>query len=504
MEESVYLFSLPHPTPSGCAATPSSLLTEGQERGGGAAEGGGGEVRLNRYESVPTSSGPPSPPPRRPLARVSPVILWLGGVGVAILLITLVALLALRPVLFPRRPEGIPLSVTKVTPGVSPLPVPAPPVAEIGNTEVSLPIPASLEVGGRTFPVQPVRVEGGVWNVPESDSGAFWAYGTVVHYVLGLAPTEENRALVGGLREGDEIGLRLSGDVRLVFQVVRQKTVSPEDETLFAQTRPGLTLVVLEEGERPAAVADFRERIEPTPPASGPTAGPGQPVQVGAARVTVVEGHAERGLPDLPGGTVAYFVEAVVENGGTASLFPRDFAAELLDVDGNRYLPSPSLAGRGKYGPLPEEIHAGGRAEGTFAYVIPEAVAGPALTWVFGPQAASDLRARFSLPYTPPPVAVAEAAVEVTQAFLGEGGEVLHVVARVRNRGSAVLRVTEKDISLSSRAGPGELQVAAPPLPWEIGAGQEREIELQFARPRAPSCVVTILGYAFEISGLPE
>ena len=456
-------------------------------------------------EPVPTPSCPPSPPPRRPLAQVPSVVLWLGGVGLAILVITLVALLALRPVLFPRRPEGIPLSVTRVTPGVSPLPVPAPPVAEIGNTEVSLPVPASLEVGGRTFPVQTVRVEGGVWNVPESDSGAFWAYGTVVHYVLGLAPTEENRALVGGLREGDEIGLRLSSGVRLVFQVVRQKTVSPEDETLFSQARPGLTLVVLEgEGERPAAVADFRERIEPTPSAGGPTAGPGQPVQVGIARVTVTEGHAERGVPDLPGGTVAYFVEVVVENGGASSLFPRDFAADLLDADGNRYLPSPSLAGRGKYGPLPGEIPAGGRAEGTFAYVIPEAVAGPALTWVFGPQAASELRARFSLPYTPPPTAVAEAEVEVTQAFLGEGGEVLHIVARVRNRGSAALRVTEKEISLSSRAGPGELQVAAPPLPWEIGAGQEREVELQFARPRAPSCVVTILGYTFEISGLPE
>lgn len=461
-------------------------------------------------EPVPDSSTPPAPPAPPPpargfISRVPPVVLWLGGVGVAILLITLVALLALRPVLFPRRPEGIPLSVTKVVPGVSPLPVPAPPVAEIGNTEVSLPVPASLEVGGRTFPVQPVRVEGGVWNVAESDTGAaFWAYSTVIHYVLGLEPTEENRALVGGLREGDEIGLRLSSGARLTFGVVQQKRVAPDDTSLFAQTRPGLTLVVLDEGERLAAVADFRDIVEPTPSAGGPTAGPGQPVQVGTARVTIVEGHAERGLPDLPGGTVAYFVEVTVENGGTAPLFPRDFAADLLDADGNRYIPSPSLAGKGKYGPMPEEIPAGGKAEGTFAYVIPEAVAGPALTWVFGPQAASELRARFSLPYTPPPAAVAEAEVDVTQAFLGEGGEVLHVVARVRNRGSATLVVTEKDVSLSSRAGPGELQVAAPPLPWEIGAGQAREVELQFARPRAPSCVVTILGYTFEISGLPE
>lgn len=424
----------------------------------------------------------------------------------ALLLITLVALLALRPVLFPRRPEGIPLSVTRVIPGVSPLPVPAPPVAEIGNTEVSLPVPTSLEVGGRTFPVRPVRVEGGVWNVSESDTdAAFWAYSTVIHYVLGLEPTEENQALVGGLREGDGIGLRLSSGARLIFQVVRRKTVSPQDESLFFQTRPGLTLLVLEEeGERPAVVADFRELVEPTPPETGPVAGPGQPVQVGTARVTVVEGHAERGLADLPVGTVAYFVEVSVQNDGTGSLFPREFAAELVDGDGNRYLPSLSLAGKGRYGLLPEEILAGGRAEGTFAYVIPEAVAGPALTWIFGPQAASELRARFSLPYTPPPVAPAEAEVTVTQAFLGEGGEVLHVVARVRNRGSAALTVTERDISLSSRAGPGELQVAAPPLPWEIGAGQEREVELQFARPRAPSCVVTIRGYTFEISGWPE
>ncbi len=455
--------------------------------------------------------GPVSPAPspsrrKRYIARIPPVALWLGGIGVAILLITLVTLLALRPVLFPRHPGGIPLSVTRIIPGLSPLPVPAAPVAEIGNTQVSLPVPISLEVGGRTFPVQSVRVEEGIWNVPESDTGvAFWAYGTVIHYVLGLEPTDENRALVDGLREGDEIGLRLSSGARLTFRVVQQKTVTPDDPSLFSQSRPGLTMVVLDEGEgRLAVEAGFQELIEPTPPAGSPTAGSGQPVQVGTARVTVAEGHAERGLPDLPAGTVAYFVEVTVENDGTVSLFPRDFVAELLDGDGNRYLPSPSLAGRGRYGSLPEEIPAGGTAEGTFAYVVPEAIAGPALTWVFSPQAASELRARFSLPYTPPPAGMAEAEVEVTQAFLGEGGQVLHVVARVRNRGTAVLRVTEREIALSSRAGPGELQVAAPPLPWEIGAGEEREVELQFARPRASSCVVTILGYVFEISGLPE
>ncbi|MCS7178817.1 MAG: DUF4352 domain-containing protein [Anaerolineae bacterium] len=446
-----------------------------------------------------------APSSRPPVFRVPPPVFWLGGVGVALLIITLIALLALRPVLFPRRPAGIPLAVTKIIPGISPLPVPAPPVVEIGNMEVSLPIPTSLEVGGRTFPVQAATVEGAAWNAPASDpESALWAYGTVIHYVLGLAPTEENHALVNGLMEGDTIVLHLSSGARLTFQIIQRKTVAPDDPSLLAQTRPGFTLVVLEEGERPAVVADFRELVEPTPPTGGLAAGPGQPVQVGAARVTVAETNTERGLSDLPVGTVAYFVEVRVENGGTVPLRPRDFVAELLDADGNRYLPSPSLAGQGKYGPLLEEIPAGGQAEGTFAYVIPEAIAGPMLTWVFGPQSASELRARFSLPYTPPPPATAEAEVEVTQAFLGEGGEILHVLARLRNRGAAMLKVTAQDISLSSRAGPTELQIAAPPLPWEIEAGQEQEVELQFARPRSTTCVVTILGYTFEISGLPE
>lgn len=41
----------PHPTPSGFAATPSPLLTSGQERGGGSSEAAGGRVR--KAEQIP-------------------------------------------------------------------------------------------------------------------------------------------------------------------------------------------------------------------------------------------------------------------------------------------------------------------------------------------------------------------------------------------------------------------------------------------------------------------
>ncbi len=431
-------------------------------------------------------------------SRLPPTALWLGATGLAILLVTLLVLLALRPVLFPGRPEGIPLRITRVAPGLSPIPAPALPVVEIGNAQVLLPLPVRLTVGERSFPVYPVRQD---WQAPgPAENAALWLNGTVVNYVLGLPDTRENQALMSALQ--GELTLELSDGTQRIFRVSRQSRVPAGDEGPLAQSRPGLTLILLGKEEWPVVEADFAGQIEPTPEAEPPI-GPQQPVQVGEVRVTVLEGHAERGGEGLPAGAVAYFVEFTVENTGATPLSTAGLVMEIRDGVGNRFSPFPSLASRGKYGPLPAEIPPGERASGTAAYVLPEAVAGPSLIWVFGLQAASSLRVRFSLPYTPPPAAVAWASVEVTQAFLGEGGERLHVVARIRNRGDAPLTVSETDIRLSSGAGPGELEVAAPALPWTIEPGQEREVELLFARPRASTCVVTILGYTFEISGMP-
>ena len=45
--------------------------------------------------------------------------------------------------------------------------------------------------------------------------------------------------------------------------------------------------------------------------------------------------------------------------------------------------------------------------------------------------------------------------------------------------------------------------MAAPPLPWTIEPNQRQVIELQYRAPDASSVLLTILGYAFEINGLP-
>lgn len=447
---------------------------------------------------------PPTPRPETPPGKGRPrwpppsVAVAVGGV--ILVLIALVVLLALRPLLFPARSAGIPLEITRVS-STSPLALPPPPIVEVGDAQVVLPVPVVLEAGGRSFPVQAAFVGEGAW--PAYPDAAVWVYGTVVNYVLGLEATEENQALVARLQSGDPLLLELSNGAQITFHVTRQEEVPADDPALFDQSRPGLTLVLLGEGEegRPAVFADF-DQVEEPAPTGGPTVDVGQPVQVGDARVTVVEGHTQTSH-DLPPGTMVYLVEFSLQNTGSSPLDAGAFVMDLVDGVGNRYLPSLSVAGWGWHGLLMGEVAPGAEVNGTAAYIVPEGLVGPTLTWVFGPRPGSELRARFAIPHTPSAVVSAWPEVEVLEAFLGEGGTALHVVAGVTNAGPGPLIVTADDISLSSSAGPGELVVAAPPFPWNIAAGESREVELQFARPEASSAIVTILGYTFEISGLP-
>ena len=46
------------------------------------------------------------------------------------------------------------------------------------------------------------------------------------------------------------------------------------------------------------------------------------------------------------------------------------------------------------------------------------------------------------------------------------------------------------------------LRSAAPRLPWTIQPGESQVIELQYEKPDAPTALLTVLGYSFEIRGL--
>ena len=470
-----------------------------------------------RQPSKPTSPKPkPTPPAPKvkpktasaPSKKGRPVTLAIVmGIVLCLALGVLAVTLALRSSLFRHGSAGIPLDVTRVS--SSPLATPAspsaPPVVEVGNTRVLLAVPTELQVGAQSFAVQPADSTADTSpSIPAVADTASWVYGTVVNYVLGLQDTGENRDMLSQLEEGDSLMLRLANGTQLMFVFSRLEEVAADDADIMSQYRPGLTLVLVsdEEGNRLVAFADFDRADEPTPLPGETAAATGQPVQVGDARVVVEEGY---GVADnaLPGGTMAYLVEFGVQNTGSDDLDTALFATELVDAIGNRYLPAPDIARYGSYGPLEGHIAPGETVSGTAGYLVPAGLAGPDLTWIFAPQANAELRARFVVTYTPPVVAPVLPDVEVFDAFLAEDGEILHILADIYNPGTVALEVTEDDISLSSSEGQGELIATAPLLPWTIAADDEREMELEFACPDASTAIVTILGYTFEISGLP-
>ncbi|MBU0702559.1 MAG: hypothetical protein KKC18_01670, partial [Chloroflexi bacterium] len=86
--------------------------------------------------------------------------------------------------------------------------------------------------------------------------------------------------------------------------------------------------------------------------------------------------------------------------------------------------------------------------------------------------------------------------------FLNSAGDVLFIEGEIHNAGSEPFTVELNYISLTSSSGTSSLRVAAPPLPWTVQPGQTQVIELQYEKPAAPTALLAMLGYSFEIQGL--
>jgi hypothetical protein len=208
---------------------------------------------------------------------------------------------------------------------------------------------------------------------------------------------------------------------------------------------------------------------------------------------------------DLAAGMTYYLVEYSVENMGTSPVNAEAFDMQLQDGVGNVYLLSPTASGVGENGLLRGQVEAGSTAKGTAGYVVPEALSGPTLAWMFSPGPDSEERVSIGIPHvggTEEPVEPAEARVYLFDAFLSTDGNSLIIELEVDNIGGVPLTVKASDIVLSSSSGMARLIVSTPDVPWTIDPGQTREVELIFEKPSAPSAVLLLLGHSFEISGL--
>jgi len=464
------------------------------------------------------SSGPAGSPAPRGAPNRSRwwlAVPTLGGTCLVLIAISLAVFLLVQGTLKPQEDpnEGMEVQVTKlistvVEPGptgVSPA-VSCETVISSDEAETIASPPITLTVGAVSFPVAPVVPVDGQWAFPDGASVAAWVCGTVVNYVLELEPTEDNDALLVGLKQGDEIGLSLSNGTGLQFRVDVPRSVSPDLGDLLAQTRPRLTLLSRQRDSGwQAAIANYVSESEASRPPVTALAKIGEPVRVEDVLLTVTSAGVVRGGIELEPETMVYLVEFTIENVGDEPWRTDWVVAQLQDGAGNRYLMSPAASAVGEHGPLlGGEIQPGAMEQASVGYIVPEALPGPALIWTFVPRSDAPSKAYVVISYEADTGSDSPDifTVSVTDVFLNMRGDVLHVEGEIRNAGEGPLTLGLSDIIMTSSAGMADLHLAAPPLPWTIEPGQMQVIELQFARPNASAALLTILGYSFEIQGL--
>jgi hypothetical protein len=394
------------------------------------------------------------------------------------------------------------------TPSLSPLEVvDCETIIASGYVQVPASLPVTLTVAGDAVPVLPFSLDDEVWSYPSEYSGhAAWLCGTVVNYVVGLEATEDNLRLLDSLSAGDLIELGLANGITFLFRYDDDsQELAANDLAMLEQSEPAITLVAeLEDGSLRVVTAGYETSSEPLGPIdAGEPVGLESAAQVGDLQVTVFAGHTLRGIPSLLPGTMYYLVEVEVENLGQVPAETSLFNMVLQDGIGSTYLLSPPASMSGDFGPFEGTIPPGGSVDGTAGYLVPETMKGPTLLWRFSPTPTSSDVLWVSIPFEPEPVEPGSVSVTITDAFLSTDGEQLVIVGEIRNSTADELRVAATDIRLSSSAGMGSLRMAAPLLPWTVEPGQTKVIELQYDTPAASSALLTILGFSYEIGGLP-
>jgi hypothetical protein len=476
----------PPPPPSDAEPQPSPADPPSEER----------PVAPPPPRPQPEPASPPTSKPRsRPVGKRAPPPTWaillmmLGaciivGVGVG-------ALLSLRR---PRPSGGAEsLDVTKLTTFTSPPEIPENlTVVQESGTPLGTVRPHQMDVAGRgAFNVVAVLPERGRWPVPaQQHDVATWVHGTVINYVIGVPFTETNASLLASLASGDRITLTLDNGTRLTFGSPQAQRIAANDLSPMQQRTPGLTLVMLGSPEANRLIVQARYLPEESLSS--------EEQRIDGVTIRVESSDVVEEVDD----SLYFVVEYSVTNQSGAVVDPAFFDMTLEDSAGQRYTLNEDASSWGEYGMLDMELAPGESASGSAGYVVPREMPSP-VTWIFRRDATASAAARFVLTYEPPPPAPAQPSVEVSKAFYDAQRKLIVVSGQVANTGESPLTVTLEDVTLSSSQGEGQLQTAAPLLPWTVASGSSVEFELQFSTPSdVDSVLLDILGFTFRLEGL--
>ena len=209
----------------------------------------------------------------------------------------------------------------------------------------------------------------GDWKPTADIEKAEWVYGTLINYVIGLPASQENSDMLQAMSEADEIVLDLSNGQSLTFQYTGRQFVSAGSIDIFAQSRPGLTLVLLGDNtdQRVVVTANYVPDSEVGKTVPSSLAQINTPIELGGAKVTVISARLVVNAPGVTVGSAFYLVDFTVENTGADALDAAGFVVELQDYANQKYklsdesqLDRPqSAAGRAAFARYRRDVHLG-------------------------------------------------------------------------------------------------------------------------------------------------
>lgn len=438
-------------------------------------------------------------------ANRTPLYIAIGAIIGGLLLLIVFAILLLRE---PGVDSG----------EVTPTPFPATTAASarenvlvVGITDsetisVAVDAPASLTLAGETFPVESQTVlADGIWspNLTE-DTRAVWVYGTVVNYVIGLRDSTRNRTLLQGLAPGDEMILRTGRGVTYAFAFDSRELVPTGTRDIYAQTMPGLTLILLGNESDERVVVHGRYVIGETAAGFDQGGGPelvelGETAQLGNTQLTVTGASYLYDRPEAPAGFAFYLVDFELQNLGQNSFDTSSLNLTLIDEAGNQYALNPVASQLGNNPRLPASLSPAQTVQATVGYQVPSGLDSATIRWRVT-RADDGSQLQVNIPFSGGQTL--QAGVSLEEAEVSQDGTTLRLIGQVSNLGDQSLVVTENDVGLTSDGTVYLITSVNPGFPWVLSANQTQPFSVSFQRPAADSATFQILNQPFRLDGL--
>jgi hypothetical protein len=312
--------------------------------------------------------------------------------------------------------------------------------------------------------------------------------------------------MLQAMSEADEIALDLSNGQTLSFRYAGRQFISPGSTDIFAQTHPGLTLVLLGDNnsQRLVVTANYLPDSEVGKPVPSSLAQINTPVQLGTTKVTVLSGRYIVNAPGLPVGSAFYLVDFTVENITSSPINAGDFVVGLQDYANQKYRLSKEASSLGPNSPVTGTLQPGTAATFTAGFEVPTNVTGPVLVWTFKPTPSFKAQANVAVPLvgpTPTPDPRSKITVQVTQAYFSTDQSEMIIVGGIGNPTNSPVTISPADISLSTPEGIlATLHSTEPPLPLNLGPGQNQTLTLSFSRLPSASAVLKVVFASFQLT----